>query len=89
MNQQLKSLSEIIQDIIDYIQAVAEGKQPPMSRQHARQVLEEAAVQLPKGEKVKWKNLWREKFLLTNTIYLVKKLKKKKKIIPLNEKNNY
>ena len=49
MNQQLKSLSEIIQDIIDYIQAVAEGKQPPMSRQHARQVLEEAAVQLPEG----------------------------------------
>ena len=50
MNQQLKSLSEIIQDTIDYIQAVAEGKQPPTSRQHARQVLEEAAVQLPEGE---------------------------------------
>ena len=50
MNQQFKELSEIIQDTIDYIQAVAEGKQPPTSRQHARQVLEEAAVQLPEGE---------------------------------------
>ena len=50
MNQQFKELSEIIQDTIDYIQAVAEGKQPPTSRQHARQVLEEAAVQLPEDE---------------------------------------
>ena len=50
MNQQFKELSDIIQDTIDHIQAVAEGKQPPMTRQHARQVLEEAAVQLPEGE---------------------------------------
>ena len=50
MNQQFKELSDIIQDTIDHIQAVAEGKQPPMTRQHAKQVLEEAAVQLPEEE---------------------------------------
>ena len=50
MNQQLKELSDTIQDVIDYIKVTAEGKQPPMSRQHARQVLEEAAVQLPEDE---------------------------------------
>ena len=50
MNQQLKELSDTIQDVIDYIKATAEGKQPPTSRQHARQVLEEAAVQLPEDE---------------------------------------
>ena len=50
MNQQLKELSDTIQDVIDYIKATAEGKQPPMTRQHARQVLEEAAVQLPEDE---------------------------------------
>ena len=50
MNQQLKELSDTIQDVIDYIKATAEGKQPPMSRWHAKQVLEEAAVQLPEDE---------------------------------------
>ena len=50
MNQQLKELSDTIQDVIDYIKATAEGKQPPMTRQHVKQVLEEAAVQLPEEE---------------------------------------
>ena len=50
MNQQLKELSDTIQDVIDYIKATAEGKQPPITRQHAKQVLEEAAVQLPEEE---------------------------------------
>jgi len=52
MNQQLKELSDTIQDVIDYIKATAEGKQPPMTRQHAKQVLEEAAVQLPEEEEL-------------------------------------